>query len=256
MPNAPAIRAAALLGAASGLRSATPFGVLALRGRLGDGRLRTAALAAAAGELVADKLPVTPSRTSPPALGGRLVSGAAAGGLLGGAGAAAIGAGCAGLAAFAGERTRAALGRRSGVTDPLVALVEDALAVGLAVAATRRLAGGAAPRPCVCPARDRADPLAMIELYQAEWCPYSSRVRQRLTELGVSFLARQVPPEPADREELRRRTGSDEIPALIDDGEVVPGDADALIAYLDRTRDERAGAEEHRRQAELHDRAA
>jgi glutathione S-transferase len=96
----------------------------------------------------------------------------------------------------------------------------------------------------------------MIELYQAEWCPYSSRVRQRLTELGVSFVARQVPAESADREELRRKTGSDEIPALIDDGEPIAGDADALIAYLDEAYSERADADEHRRQAELHERAA
>ncbi len=96
----------------------------------------------------------------------------------------------------------------------------------------------------------------MIELYQAEWCPYSSRVRQRLTELGISFIARQVPADAADREELRRKTGSDEIPALIDDGEAVTGDADELIAYLDRAHSERADAEEHRRQALLHERAA
>lgn len=96
----------------------------------------------------------------------------------------------------------------------------------------------------------------MIELYQAEWCPYSSRVRQRLTELGISFMARQVPPDPADRHELRRRTGSDEIPALIDHGNVIVGDADELIAYLDRTYDEPTDAEAHRRQAELHERAA
>jgi glutathione S-transferase len=96
----------------------------------------------------------------------------------------------------------------------------------------------------------------MIELYQAEWCPYSSRVRQRLTELGISFVARQVPAEPADREELRRKTGSDEIPALVDDGEPVAGDTDALIAYLDRRHGEPADAAAHRRQAELHDRAA
>ena len=96
----------------------------------------------------------------------------------------------------------------------------------------------------------------MIELYQAEWCPYSSRVRQRLTELGVSFVARQVPADAADREELRRKTGSDEIPALIgEDGEAITGDADALIAYLDRTYSERADAAEHRRQAALHERA-
>jgi glutathione S-transferase len=96
----------------------------------------------------------------------------------------------------------------------------------------------------------------MIELYQAEWCPYSSRVRQRLTELGVSFVARQVPASSADREELRRKTGSDEIPALIDDGRVVTGDADALVAYLNATYSERADADEHRRQAQLHERAA
>ncbi|MBS1870396.1 MAG: glutathione S-transferase N-terminal domain-containing protein [Actinobacteria bacterium] len=92
----------------------------------------------------------------------------------------------------------------------------------------------------------------MLELYQAEWCPHSHRVRQRLTELGVSFVARQVPADPADREELRRKTGSDEIPALIDDGEAVAGDADALIAHLDRTHSERSDADAHRRQAELH----
>jgi len=92
----------------------------------------------------------------------------------------------------------------------------------------------------------------MIEVYQAEWCPYSSRVRQRLTELGVSFVARQVPAEQAKREELRRKTGSDEIPALIDDGEAITGDADALIAYLDRTYSEGANAADHRRQAKLH----
>jgi glutathione S-transferase len=92
----------------------------------------------------------------------------------------------------------------------------------------------------------------MIELYQAEWCPYSHRVRQRLTELGVSFVARQVPAEQADREELRRKTGSDEIPALLDDGRAVTGDADTLLTYLDERFTERADAEEHRRQAEAH----
>jgi glutathione S-transferase len=96
----------------------------------------------------------------------------------------------------------------------------------------------------------------MIELYQAEWCPHSSRVRQRLTELGVSFVARQVPAEASDREELRRKTGSDEIPVLLDDGEVVTGDAEALITYLDRAYNERADAAEHRRQALLHERAS
>jgi glutathione S-transferase len=91
------------------------------------------------------------------------------------------------------------------------------------------------------------------ELYQAEWCPYSRRVRQRFTELGVSFVARPVPAEPADREELRRKTGSDEIPALmLEDGTALSGDADAIIAHLDRRYSERADATLHRERADEH----
>jgi glutathione S-transferase len=87
----------------------------------------------------------------------------------------------------------------------------------------------------------------MDELYQAEWCPHSHRVRQRFTELGVSYIARQVPAEAADREELRRKTGNDEIPALVlEDGSVVNGSADEIIAHLDRHYSERADAAAHR----------
>ena len=93
----------------------------------------------------------------------------------------------------------------------------------------------------------------MDELYQAEWCPHSRRVRQRFTELGVSFVARQVPADPGDREELRRRTGSDEIPALVtEDGTVVNEDADRIIEYLDHRHSERLDAEEHQERAAEH----
>jgi len=95
-----------------------------------------------------------------------------------------------------------------------------------------------------------SDAVLMIELYQAEWCPHSSRVRQRFTELGVSFLARPVPADPADREEMRRKAGTDEIPALLlADGTAVIGGADALIEHLDRQFSERADAEAHRARA-------
>jgi glutaredoxin len=71
-----------------------------------------------------------------------------------------------------------------------------------------------------------------MKLYQAEWCPYSSRVRRRFTEPGVSFVARRVPADPADRDEMRRKTGTDEIPALLlDDGTAATGDAYEIIAY-------------------------
>ena len=43
----------------------------------------------------------------------------------------------------------------------------------------------------------------MLTLYQAEWCPFSSAVREVLTELGVDFVARQVEPWPDERRELQ-----------------------------------------------------
>jgi uncharacterized membrane protein len=136
----PALRAAALLGAAGGLRTAMPWGALAVRGRVGGGLRRFVPLTAVAGELAIDKLPQTPSRTSPPGLACRLASGATAGWLVAGAPGAAIGSAAAGLSAFAGERTRAALGRRTGLPDPLIAAVEDLVAIGVALAAARQAA--------------------------------------------------------------------------------------------------------------------
>jgi glutathione S-transferase len=87
-----------------------------------------------------------------------------------------------------------------------------------------------------------------MELYQAEWCPHSHRVRQRLTELGLEFVARQVPAEPAEREWMRTEVGDDQIPVLVDEGHVVLGDLD-ILAYLDERYEERADAESHRDKA-------
>jgi glutathione S-transferase len=66
----------------------------------------------------------------------------------------------------------------------------------------------------------------VITLYQAEWCPYSSAVRERLTELGVDFVARQVAPYPEQRDDV------DEIPTLVtDDGERLTG-TQAVFEFL------------------------
>ena len=66
----------------------------------------------------------------------------------------------------------------------------------------------------------------MLTLYQAEWCPYSSAVRQRLTELGIDFVAKQVPPRQEDRE------GEHEIPLITNgDGERFEG-TDAIFEFL------------------------
>jgi glutathione S-transferase len=66
----------------------------------------------------------------------------------------------------------------------------------------------------------------MLTLYQAEWCPYSSAVRERLTELGIDFVAKQVAPRQKDRE------GEHEIPLLVtEDGERFEG-TDEIFEYL------------------------
>jgi glutaredoxin len=81
----------------------------------------------------------------------------------------------------------------------------------------------------------------MIELYQAEWCPFSHMVRQRLTELMVPFVAHQVEPEPHERDAMEAATGHRTIPVVVlEDGTVLGGDTDETLDHLDRLYDENA----------------
>ena len=90
----------------------------------------------------------------------------------------------------------------------------------------------------------------MYELWQTEWCPASRRVRQRLTELGIDHITRQVPVEKAERVLLRERTGTDTIPVLVTpDGEIVAGGA-AILAHLDCRETVPTEARAHRLRAE------
>lgn len=89
----------------------------------------------------------------------------------------------------------------------------------------------------------------MFELFQTEWCPASHRVRQRLTELGLAYVVRQVPVEREARSELRARCGVETIPALVADGDVVAGE-EAILAYLSEHVVEPLDAESHRQKAE------
>ena len=89
----------------------------------------------------------------------------------------------------------------------------------------------------------------MLELWQTEWCPASRRLRQRLTELGVDYLIRQVPVEREQRHVLRAATGTDAIPALtLEDGTVLVGE-ETIAGWLDVNVAEPAEAEAHRLKA-------
>ena len=90
----------------------------------------------------------------------------------------------------------------------------------------------------------------MYELWQTEWCPASRRVRQRLTELGVDYVTRQVPVEKSDRALLLARTGTDVIPALVTPGGRVVVGGDAILGYLERHEPVPEGAAAHRVKAE------
>ena len=90
----------------------------------------------------------------------------------------------------------------------------------------------------------------MYELWQTEWCPASRRVRQRLTELGIDHISRQVPAEKQDRLLLRDRTGSDTIPVLATPtGLTLVGETE-IFAHLDRYHPVPAAARAHRLKAE------
>ena len=87
-----------------------------------------------------------------------------------------------------------------------------------------------------------------MELYQAEWCPHSHKVRQRLTELGLDFVAHQVPADPDERQEMLERSGTNEIPVLLmDEGSVLRGE-DEILPYLAELPD-RADSPRHRAKA-------
>jgi len=72
----------------------------------------------------------------------------------------------------------------------------------------------------------------MLTLYQTEWCPFSSAVREVLTELGLDFVARQVEPWPNERDGLRELAGTDRIPVLeTEDGRLFRGTRE-IFAHL------------------------
>lgn len=71
-----------------------------------------------------------------------------------------------------------------------------------------------------------------LELWQTEWCPASHRVRQRLTELGITYVVHQVPAERDERARLEEATGLRTIPILVAGRRVIDGEQ-PILAYLE-----------------------
>ncbi|WP_254544311.1 glutathione S-transferase N-terminal domain-containing protein [Halomarina pelagica] len=79
----------------------------------------------------------------------------------------------------------------------------------------------------------------MLELYQAEACGYSQKVRETLTDLGVSYVVhnpRSAAGEPRNEQthdELRTLGGRDQIPFPVDHQRgVTMYESDDIVDYL------------------------
>ena len=76
----------------------------------------------------------------------------------------------------------------------------------------------------------------MLELYQFEQCPYCKKVREKLTELDLDYICRNVPKGSETRELLVDLGGQEQVPFLVDTngGEVVKMyESDDIVDYLE-----------------------
>ncbi|WP_049928676.1 glutathione S-transferase N-terminal domain-containing protein [Halopiger goleimassiliensis] len=83
----------------------------------------------------------------------------------------------------------------------------------------------------------------MLELYQSENCPHCAKVREKLSELGLSYVIHN-PRLPGNAggdetnartvEELRELGGQDQIPYLVDTArETALYESDDIVEYLE-----------------------
>lgn len=74
----------------------------------------------------------------------------------------------------------------------------------------------------------------MLELYQYEKCPYSAKVREKLSELNLDFICRNMPKNTRKREILTERGLKDQVPILVDmDKLTVIYGSEEILNYLD-----------------------
>lgn len=84
----------------------------------------------------------------------------------------------------------------------------------------------------------------MLTLYQAEWCPYCHRVRQVMTELGLTYITVNVQADRDERADVMAISDQSGVPVL-QDGDKVFSDSDEVIEYLRSTYPAPNDAEEH-----------
>ncbi|MDD3150877.1 MAG: glutathione S-transferase N-terminal domain-containing protein [Candidatus Gastranaerophilales bacterium] len=75
----------------------------------------------------------------------------------------------------------------------------------------------------------------MLELYQFEQCPYCKRVREKLTELDLDYICRNVRHGTEKRDILMTLGGQDQVPFLMDlDKGIMMYESAEIVDYLDK----------------------
>jgi glutaredoxin len=78
-----------------------------------------------------------------------------------------------------------------------------------------------------------------VILYQTSWCPYCTKARTFLQEMGVSLSVIDIEREPEKRQEMMAKSGSPGVPVIDVEGTVIRGYApDAMRNAIERKRRE------------------
>jgi glutathione S-transferase len=72
----------------------------------------------------------------------------------------------------------------------------------------------------------------MMRLYQREDCADSRPVREKLTELALTYITVNVPQEREKRREVFEVSGQYVIPVLVDGEVVIANDPPGIVRYL------------------------
>lgn len=76
------------------------------------------------------------------------------------------------------------------------------------------------------------EPEKMLEVYQFEGCPFCSKVRSKMSELGIDFIARQV--DKNDRSRVEEVSGQTGVPVLVDPNtDTTMPESDDIVEYLE-----------------------
>jgi len=75
----------------------------------------------------------------------------------------------------------------------------------------------------------------MLELYQKEGCPYCKKVRQKMTDLDLDYICRNVSGGSSKKAALLTKLGGTvQVPFLVDtDKDVAMYESDDIIRYLE-----------------------